>query len=80
MARGAKEKGREIKCDFIGRDGYFETARIAVETAPGKEKGLGTAVALHHAQYGPDAEDETPASQDCLRLIANDPSHQGPEC
>lgn len=27
------EKGHEIKCDFIGRDGYFETARIAVETA-----------------------------------------------
>ncbi|CAL1127627.1 unnamed protein product [Cladocopium goreaui] len=27
------DKGHEIKCDFIGRDGYFETARIAVETA-----------------------------------------------
>lgn len=24
----------QIKCDFIGRDGYFETARIAVETVP----------------------------------------------
>ncbi|CAE7827113.1 DRG2 [Symbiodinium sp. CCMP2456] len=27
------EKGHEVRCDFIGRDGYFETARIAVETA-----------------------------------------------
>eukprot|EP00438_Fugacium_kawagutii_P009531 Skav209804 [mRNA] locus=scaffold1201:318280:327864:- [translate_table: standard] len=27
--------GHEIKCDFIGRDGYFETARIAVETLVG---------------------------------------------
>ena len=23
----------QVRCDFIGRDGYFETARIAVETA-----------------------------------------------
>jgi len=27
------EKGHELKCSFIGRDGYFETARVAVETA-----------------------------------------------
>mmetsp|Transcript_98163 Transcript_98163/g.174754 ORF Transcript_98163/g.174754 Transcript_98163/m.174754 type:complete len:534 (-) Transcript_98163:116-1717(-) len=27
------EKGHEIKCDFIGRDGYFETARVAIETS-----------------------------------------------
>eukprot|EP00931_Biecheleriopsis_adriatica_P077687 TRINITY_DN5119_c0_g1_i3.p1 TRINITY_DN5119_c0_g1~~TRINITY_DN5119_c0_g1_i3.p1 ORF type:complete len:533 (+),score=130.03 TRINITY_DN5119_c0_g1_i3:75-1673(+) len=26
-------KGHEVKCDFVGRDGYFETARIAIETA-----------------------------------------------
>jgi|Transcript_6961 short subunit dehydrogenase-like uncharacterized protein len=25
--------GHEIKCGFVGRDGYFETARVAVETA-----------------------------------------------
>jgi short subunit dehydrogenase-like uncharacterized protein len=25
--------GHEIKCSFVGRDGYFETARVAVETA-----------------------------------------------
>eukprot|EP00929_Paragymnodinium_shiwhaense_P062369 TRINITY_DN31141_c0_g1_i1.p1 TRINITY_DN31141_c0_g1~~TRINITY_DN31141_c0_g1_i1.p1 ORF type:complete len:561 (-),score=128.92 TRINITY_DN31141_c0_g1_i1:152-1696(-) len=27
------ENGHEVKCSFVGRDGYFETARIAVETA-----------------------------------------------
>lgn len=25
--------GKEIKCSFVGRDGYFETARVAVEMA-----------------------------------------------
>lgn len=29
----------QIKCDFIGRDGYFETARIAVETVPRQDQG-----------------------------------------
>lgn len=33
LVGASEEKGHEIKCDFIGRDGYFETARIAVETA-----------------------------------------------
>ena len=32
-----QDKGHEIKCDFIGRDGYFETARIAVETVSWKK-------------------------------------------
>ena len=32
-----EDKGHEIKCDFIGRDGYFETARIAVETVSWKK-------------------------------------------
>lgn len=27
------EKGHEVRCNFIGRDGYFETARVAIETA-----------------------------------------------
>mmetsp|Transcript_94897 Transcript_94897/g.239198 ORF Transcript_94897/g.239198 Transcript_94897/m.239198 type:complete len:146 (-) Transcript_94897:98-535(-) len=27
------EKGREMKCNFVGRDGYFETARVAIEMA-----------------------------------------------
>lgn len=27
------EKGHEVKCSFVGRDAYFETARVAVETA-----------------------------------------------
>jgi len=27
------EKGHEMKCAFLGRDGYFETARVAIETA-----------------------------------------------
>jgi len=27
------EKGHEVKCSFVGKDGYFETARVAVETA-----------------------------------------------
>jgi short subunit dehydrogenase-like uncharacterized protein len=27
------EGGHEMKCAFVGRDGYFETARVAIETA-----------------------------------------------
>ena len=27
------EKGHEVKCNMVGRDGYFETARVAIETA-----------------------------------------------
>merc|ERR1712113_227555 len=27
------ESGREIKANFLGRDGYFETARVAIEMA-----------------------------------------------
>lgn len=27
------EKGHELKCSFVGRDGYFETARVAIEMA-----------------------------------------------
>jgi short subunit dehydrogenase-like uncharacterized protein len=27
------EGGRELKCSFLGRDGYFETARVAIEMA-----------------------------------------------
>merc|ERR1740117_1317835 len=27
------EKGHEMKCAFLGRDGYFETARVAIEMA-----------------------------------------------
>ena len=42
IAEAIKEKGHEIKCDFIGRDGYFETARIAVETAAPLHRNLAT--------------------------------------
>mmetsp|Transcript_25639 Transcript_25639/g.56549 ORF Transcript_25639/g.56549 Transcript_25639/m.56549 type:complete len:524 (-) Transcript_25639:92-1663(-) len=27
------EQGNEVRCNFIGRDGYFETCRVCIETA-----------------------------------------------
>lgn len=30
---GQSEKGNEVKLSMVGRDGYFETCRVAVETA-----------------------------------------------
>merc|ERR1711920_956668 len=31
--KGMKKVSVEIKCSMIGRDGYIETARVAIETA-----------------------------------------------
>jgi len=31
--RAESEQGRTVKCSFVGADGYFETARVAVEVA-----------------------------------------------
>ena len=33
MAWGQSESGHESRCAFVGGDGYFETARVAVESA-----------------------------------------------